>query len=125
MKADHLLRAFSMIGEDPARIQQLRQVAVALAIAGKLGAGPTAITTDEMLRAVEKIKKDLCNRRVIPKPKDLKFIEQDELPESFRNLGRFTALGSLARVEKGLTGIKQAIPGPFPAGGDWRRPCEL
>ncbi len=114
MNADRLLSTFSMIGEDPARIQQLRQIAVALAIAGKLGSESAAISHREMLRAVEQVKADLYTRRAIPKPKKFKPIEQDELPESFPDAGRFAPLGSLARVEKGLTGIKQAQPGPFP-----------
>ena len=114
MNADRLLHAFSMIGEDPARIQQLRQVAVALAIAGKLSADPVALSPQEMLRAVEQVKAELYKHRAIPKPKNLKSTEQDELPENFPDAGRFAPLGRLARVEKGLTGIKQAQPGPFP-----------
>lgn len=114
MKVDRLVHVFSMIGEDPARIKQLRQVALALAITGRLGNGSAILSPDEMLRAVEQVKKDLHKQGAIPKPKSLKPIEQEELPESFQNAGRFTPLGSLARVEKGLTGIKQAKPGPFP-----------
>lgn len=114
MNADRLLHAFSMIGEDPARIQQLRQVAVALAIAGKLCADPSALSPRNTLRAVEQVKADLYKQRAIPKPKNLKSTEQDELPENFPDAGRFAPLGRLARVEKGLTGIKQAQPGPFP-----------
>ena len=114
MNADRLLQAFSMIGEEPARIQQLRQVAVALAIAGKLRADSAALAPDDMVGAVERVKKELYQQQAIPKPKKLKPIEQDELPEHFPEAGRFAPLGSLARVEKGLTGIKQAKPGPFP-----------
>lgn len=114
MNAERLLHAFSMIGEDPARIQQLRQVAVALAIAGKLCADPSALSPREMLRAVEQVKAELYKQRAIPKPKNLKSTEQDELPENFPDAGRFAPLGRLARVEKGLTGIKQAQSGPFP-----------
>jgi type I restriction enzyme S subunit len=114
MNADSLIHAFSMIGEDPARIRQLRQVAVALAIAGKLNAGRAALSPREMLRAVEQVKTDLYKQRAIPKPKNLAATEQDELPENFPDAGRFAPLGRIARVEKGLTGIKQAKPGPFP-----------
>jgi type I restriction enzyme S subunit len=114
MNADRLLHAFSMIGENPARIQQMRQVAVALAIGGKLSADAAALSPREMLRAVEQVKADLYKQRAIPKPKNLKSIEQDELPENFPDAGRFAPLGRVARVEKGVTGIKQAQPGPFP-----------
>ena len=114
MNADRLLHAFSMIGEDPARIQQMRQVAVALAIGGKLNTDAPALSPREMLRAVEQVKADLYKQRAIPKPKNLKSIEQDELPENFPDAVRFAPLGRIARVEKGLTGIKQAQPGPFP-----------
>lgn len=114
MNADRLLHAFSMIGEDPARIQQMRQVAVALAIGGKFSADAATLSPREMLRAVEQVKADLYKQRAIPKPKNPKSIEQDELPENFPDAGRFAPLGRVARVEKGLTGIKQAQPGPFP-----------
>lgn len=117
MNADRLLHAFSMIGEDPARIQQMRQVAVALAIGGRLSADAAALSPREMLRAVEQVKSDLYKQRAIPKPKNLKSIEQDELPENFPDAGCFAPLGRVARVEKGLTGIKQAQPGPFPLAG--------
>lgn len=36
MNADRLLHAFSMIGDAPARIQQLRQVAIALGSVDKV-----------------------------------------------------------------------------------------
>jgi type I restriction enzyme S subunit len=114
MNTDRLLHAFSMIGEDPARIQQLRQVAVALAVAGKLGSERADLSPREMMRAVEQVKVDLFKRGAITKPKQLQPVDQDELPEEFSNANRFTRLGSLARIEKGLTGIKQAKPGPFP-----------
>ncbi|MEX2453202.1 MAG: restriction endonuclease subunit S [Rhodospirillaceae bacterium] len=114
MNAERLLHAFSMIGEDPARVQQLRQVVVALAIAGRLGSDNATVSPREMMRAVEQVKADLFKRRAIPKPKKLTEVEQDDLPEGFPDSTHFAPLGSLARVEKGLTGIKQARPGPFP-----------
>lgn len=114
MTAERFLHSFSMIGEAPARIQQLRRVAVALAVAGKLGSGKATLSPREMMHAVEQVKEDLFRRRTIAKPKKLKAVEDDELPEGFPDSTRFAPLGSLARVEKGLTGIKQAQPGPFP-----------
>jgi len=114
MNADRLLHAFSMIGEAPTRVQQLRQVVVALAIAGTLGARSDTPSTDALFCAVEEVKSELYKPRKIPKPKKLKHVAQAELPDTFPDAGRFAPLGSLARVEKGLTGIKQAQPGPFP-----------
>lgn len=114
MKVEQLLHAFSMIGEDPARIQQLRQVAVALAVAGKFDSGNANLSPRDMMHAVEEVKADLVRRRAIPKPKKLQPIDQVELPEGFPDASRFAPLGGVARVEKGLTGIKQAQPGPFP-----------
>lgn len=114
MKVERLLHAFSMIGEDPARIQQLRQVAVALAVAGKLDTGNATLSPRDMMHAVEEVKADLVRRRAIPKPNKLQPVDQVELPEGFPDASRFAPLGSVARVEKGLTGIKQAQPGPFP-----------
>ena len=114
MKVERLLHAFSMIGEDPARIQQLRQVAVALAVAGKLDSSNATLSPRDMMQAVEEVKADLVRRRAIPKPKKLQPVDQVELPEGFPDASRFAPLGGVARVEKGLTGIKQAQPGPFP-----------
>lgn len=114
MKVERLLHAFSMIGEDPARIQQLRQVAVALAVAGKLDTGNATLSPRDMMHAVEEVKADLVRRRAIPKPNKLQPVDQVELPEGFPDASRFAPLGSVARVEKGLTGIKQAQPGSFP-----------
>lgn len=114
MKVERLLHAFSMIGEDPARIQQLRQVAVALAVAGRLDTGNATLSPRDMMHAVEEVKADLVRRRAIPKPKKLQPVDQVELPEGFPDASRFAPLGSVARVEKGLTGIKQAQSGPFP-----------
>ncbi|MGY6588484.1 MAG: restriction endonuclease subunit S [Wenzhouxiangella sp.] len=126
MKADRLLRAFSMLGEEPAHIQQLRQVVVALAISRRLTSDSSALSAGEMLRKVEQVKTELYRRRSIPKPRKLAPIEQSELPSSFSGDGQFAALGSLARIEKGLTRIKQARPGGFPlvVTGAGRKTCD-
>ena len=114
MNADGLLGAFSMIGENPAHIQQMRQVAVALAIAGKLSSGNSTLKPAEMLRAVDEVEAEISKRRAVPKPKKLAPVMEEALPEGFHDPNRFAPLGQLARIEKGLTGIKQAQPGPFP-----------
>ena len=114
MNAERLLQAFSMIGDDPARIQQLRQVAIALAISGKLRADASALSNEAMIAAVERVKKDLYKQGMITKPKHFEPVQQEDLPDNFPQSDRFVPLGSLARIEKGLTGIKQATPGPFP-----------
>ena len=114
MNADRLLHAVSVIGEAPARVQQLRQVVVALAIADKLGSASDALSTDGLLREVENVKAELYRQGSIPKPKSFRPVKQGDLPEAFPDAPHFARLGSLARVVKGQTGIKQAQPGPFP-----------
>ena len=114
MIADSLLRAFSVTGDDTARIQQLRKVVVASAVAGKLYSDSAVFSPREMAQVVEEVKANLFKRRVISKPKKFQSVDESELPEGFLDASRFAPLGSLAQVKKGMTGIKQALPGPFP-----------
>lgn len=114
MNAQRLLAAFSKIGDDPDRIQQLRKIAVALAISGKLDNGATSMTPSEVLHAVNRVKAALAKRGAIPKPKRMEEVTAEQLPADFTDPTRFAPLGELARIEKGLTGIQQAQPGEYP-----------
>ncbi|THD81075.1 hypothetical protein E7811_17510 [Aliigemmobacter aestuarii] len=114
MNAQRLLAAFSKIGDDPDRIQQLRKIAVALAISGKLDNGAASMTPSEVLNAVNRVKAALAKRGAIPKPKRMEEVTAEQLPADFTDPARFAPLGELARIEKGLTGIQQAQPGEYP-----------
>lgn len=114
MNAQRLLAAFYKIGDDPDRIQQLRKIAVALAISGKLDNGATSMTPSEVLQAVNRVKAALVKRGEVPKPKRMEEVTAEQLPADFTDPTRFAPLSELARVEKGLTGIQQAQPGGYP-----------
>ncbi len=90
MNAEQFLDALSQAGDDPERIRQLRKIAVALAVTGKLGTAPSN------------------HREGYPT------VNADELPADFDNPTDFTRLGAVTRIEKGKTGIKQAVPGGYP-----------
>ena len=83
MNAQRLLAAFSKIGDDPDRIQQLRKIAVALAISGKLENGATSMTPSEVLQAVNRVKAALAKRGEIPKPKRMEVVTAEHLPADF------------------------------------------
>ena len=113
MNTERLLAAFSMIGDDPDRIQQLRKLAIALAISGRLNAPATALEPVQILEAIERTKDGLIKRGLLPKQKKSSKVANGELPDAFTDPTRFSRLGSLARIERGQTGIQQAQPGPF------------
>lgn len=114
MKAERLIEALSMVGDDPARIQQLRQIVVALAISGKLDNDEATLSPSQVLEAINSVKAELVRQKSIPKPKKSHSVSADQLPEDFADPARFAPLGELAGIEKGRTGIKHAQPGPFP-----------
>lgn len=114
MNTERLLEAFSKIGDDSDHIQQLRKIAIALAVAGKLDKGAATLSPRQVLDAVDRVKADLAKRGIIPKPKKHAEVKLEQLPEAFSDTTRFAPLGELARIEKGQTGIQQAQPGDFP-----------
>lgn len=83
-----LLSALGAVGDDPARILQVRKIIIGLAMSGRFGPSPSRV--------------------------EFPSATPDGLPEHFGEVSKFTPLGALARIEKGKTGIKQALPGSFP-----------
>ncbi len=69
MNAERLLEVLSQIGDDPARIQQLRKIAVALAITGRLDGRAISLQPDEIVEGVDRAKAILVNDGVLPKQK--------------------------------------------------------
>ena len=114
MNSELLLEAFSKIGDDPDCIQQLRKIAIALAVSGKLDKGAATLNPRQVLDAVDRVKADLAKRGIIPKAKKHAEVTLEQLPDAFSDTTRFAPLGELARIEKGQTGIQQAQPGAFP-----------
>ncbi|SFD69502.1 type I restriction enzyme, S subunit [Sulfitobacter brevis] len=114
MSFDRLLASFEKIGDDPDRIQQFRKIAIALAISGNLDTPSTTMPPEKILEALEKVKANLIKKGELPKQKKFDALTDEDFPESFSGVSRFARLGSLARIEKGQTGIQQAQPGTFP-----------
>jgi type I restriction enzyme, S subunit len=114
MNADQLLEAFELIGDAPQHVQQLRKLVVALAIAGTLMADVAPPDVTAMLKIIETKKAKMLEKGAISRIKQFLPITPEQLPESFSNLNMFVPLGSVAQLEKGLTGIQQAVPGDFP-----------
>ena len=100
MKVDYLKSLLRNAGDEPDRIQQLRKLIVALAVSGKLG--------------------------VNERSHDLPSVRPDALPAYFEEMAGFTVLSAVARIEKGRTGIKQAVPGEYPlvVTAAERSPCD-
>lgn len=114
MNEEFLLSALSRFGDHPDRIQEFRKVIVGLAISGRLDGQNVHKAPSELLSAIEARKAELFARREIANPKPYSAITDDQLPPQFVDASAFVALGSIARIQKGLTGIQQAQPGPYP-----------
>lgn len=114
MNSEFLLSALSRFGDHPDRIQEFRKVVVGLAISGRLDGQNEQKPPSELMEAIEARKAELFARRKIAKPKRYSTITDEQLPSQFVDASSFVALGSIARIEKGLTGIQQAQPGPYP-----------
>lgn len=114
MNSEFLLSALSRFGDHPDRIQEFRKVIVGLAISGRLDGQNEQNSPSELMEAIEAHKAELFARREIAKPKRYSAITDEQLPAQFVDASTFVALGSIARIEKGLTGIQQAKPGPYP-----------
>lgn len=115
MNDDHLLKAFDRLGDEPETVQQFRKLVIGLALSGKLVA-PNDVSIDpaNLLKQIEAKKRDLVQQGVVRKQKLLATLSYEDLPKGFNVPANFVRLGSIARVEKGLTGIMKARPGPYP-----------
>ena len=114
MNADQLFKALELLGDAPEHVQQLRKLVVALVISGKLEGSDSGFDGILMLRQIEATKARLLKSGDISKPKSFDQITEEDLPELFTDVAQFAPLGQIARVEKGLTGIKGAQPGEYP-----------
>ncbi|NVD45106.1 restriction endonuclease subunit S [Qipengyuania atrilutea] len=114
MKQCLLREVFARFGDHPDRISEFRKVIIALAISGKLKPEDGGLSSSYILAEVEAQKAKLFAAKQISKPKLYSAITEIDLPEQFSDPSGFVALGTIAKIEKGLTGIKQAVAGAFP-----------
>ncbi len=115
MNADRLLDAFHLLGDDPETVQQLRKLAVGLALSGKLLASTQATLTPSDLREEIRARKQaLIKQGSLRKQSPSMAVSSDALPKGFASPSSFIRLGEIARIEKGQTGIMKAEPGPYP-----------
>ena len=114
MKHDFLREVFSRFSDHPDRVREFRKVIIGLAISGKLKPEGRGLSSSDILAEVEARKAELFAAKQISKPKFYPPVTDEDLPEQFSDPSGFVALGTIARIEKGLTGIKQAVAGAFP-----------
>jgi type I restriction enzyme, S subunit len=115
MNAEHLPEAFNRLGDEPETVQQFRKLVIGLAMSGKLVApDEPVIDPASLLTQIEAKKRVLIQRGVVRKQNPFPALLHEDLPRGFNNPANFVRLGSIARIEKGLTGIMKAAPGPYP-----------
>lgn len=115
MNAERLLDGFNLLGDGPETVQQLRKLVIGLAISGKLiVAGEETIEPTDLLRLIEARKRALIQQGVLRRQNPLANVTADDLPSGFASPAHFVRLGSIASIEKGLTGIMKAEAGPYP-----------
>jgi type I restriction enzyme, S subunit len=114
MNADRLLDAFERLGDEPEAIQQFRKLVVGLAVSGKFDISDDAMTDPaSLLKQVEARKRSLVQQGALRTQHPPVPLTVEDLPESFSSPENFVRLGSIARIEKGQTGIMKATPGPY------------
>jgi type I restriction enzyme, S subunit len=115
MKADRLFDGFNLLGDEPETIQQFRKLVVGLAVSGKLTAQCEATSdASNLMKLIEEKKRELVQLGQLRKQSPAATVTSDDLPKVFLSPENFVRLGSIARIEKGLTGIMKAEPGPYP-----------
>lgn len=114
MNAELLREVLSRFGDQPDQVNEFRKVIIALAISGQLRPDGLGKSATDILTAIESRKITLIAENLITKPKLYPPVTEDQLPDQFSGISDFVPLGTIARIEKGRTGIQQATPGPFP-----------
>ena len=110
-----LMERFDSLVEGPESIQSLRRFIVNLAICDKLVEhDANEESSADLLKRITELKLKLIADKQLRKSKPLPPIEADEIPDGFPKCDTLVRLSDIATIEKGETGIKKAIPGPFP-----------
>lgn len=127
MNADWLIAGFDLLGDGPESIRQLRKLVVGLAVSGRLDIhGPECMDPQVMTRAIDERRRALGPTGAVRQQAASAVVSVEELPAGFVDPARFVRLGSVARIEKGPTGIMKAKPGPYPlvATAEERASCD-
>jgi type I restriction enzyme S subunit len=115
VNSEWLLDGFNLLGDEPETIQQFRKLVVGLAVSGKLVARDEKIVEPaSLLKLIEAKKLVLFQQGDLRKQNPLPSVAVEDLPKGFRRPTDFVRLATVARIEKGLTGIAKAEPGPYP-----------
>lgn len=114
MNIETIVQMISQIGDEPQVIQSLRKLVVALAISGKIDVGESKKTAIGMRASLLQARATAVKYGKAPKQKGQGEITWDQLPDDFSDPSHFIPLGAIAAIEKGKTGIKQAVAGPYP-----------
>jgi type I restriction enzyme, S subunit len=115
MNAHALLKRFDIVADQPGNIPALRRLIVDLAVRGKLlAADALDMDVQEMLRRISTKADQLVSAGAIKKLKLISEIGDNEVPAAYLAHCTFARLGSIANLQKGLTGIQSSTPGEFP-----------
>lgn len=114
MNTESIVQMISQIGDDPQVIQRFRKLVVALAISGKIDVGQSKEAAVRMRTSLLQARAAAVKSGRAPKQKMQDEITWDQLPDDFSDPSHFLPLGAIAAIEKGKTGIKQAVTGPYP-----------
>lgn len=105
MNDDQVDRVVDLIGDGPESIRGLRRLSIGLAVGGKLGGEDNDADFQALLAELHRSPGGKIARSSVV---------TEDLPSSLGRPERFMRLGSIARIEKGRTGIQAAVPGSYP-----------
>ena len=115
MNARILLDSFDLLGDELETIQKLRKLIVVLAVTGKLTSkSETVVDPITMMSIIKDRTQALSQRRQLRKISSESRVVSDDLPMGFLSPDNSFRLGTVARIEKGPTGIMKAQAGPYP-----------
>lgn len=110
-----LLKRFDLIADAPGNIPRLRKLIVDLAVRGKLLRKTSEdASSEELLKRIAAKRDSLIKAGKLRKQRPLAPITAEELPAEYSAHCVFERLGSVAILEKGLTGIQSAQRGEYP-----------
>jgi type I restriction enzyme, S subunit len=114
MNVEVLLNGLSLLGDEPETIQKLRKLIIALAVAGRIGPSNCDGGKESFRNLIEEDRMDrrsVASSRIESQGENVGI---EKSPNGIANYGTYVSLASIARIEKGKTGIKQAEPGSYP-----------
>jgi type I restriction enzyme S subunit len=104
-----------VVGDDSESVRQLRKLIVVLAMSGRLSAdSDIGVDGQTIAGKIDAAKRLLVATGHLSRCEAMAVVAPNDLPDVLPSSAHFVRLSSIAKVEKGLTGIQQAAPGPFP-----------